>query len=80
MPDEKADAEDFQRIPSARAIARLMTVSRDRLSKSETVTVAALEAGVPAMKTAGDDWLKISGQAAEREGLFPEPAAKQKAP
>src|SRR5206468_1816290 len=46
---EKIDAENLQRIPSARTIARLMTFGRDRLSKAETVTVAALEAGVPAL-------------------------------
>jgi len=34
------------RAPSARTIARLMTVGRDRLSKAETVTVAAIEGGV----------------------------------
>jgi transposase len=46
---EKADAENLQRIPSARTIARLMTIGRDTLSKAETVTVAAIEAGVPAL-------------------------------
>jgi transposase len=40
---EKANAQSLQRIPSARTIARLMTTSRDTLSKSETVTVAAIE-------------------------------------
>jgi transposase len=44
---EKADAENLQRIPSVRTIARLMTIGRDTLSKAETVTVAAIEAGVP---------------------------------
>jgi transposase len=44
---EKADAQSLQRIPSARTIARLMTTSRDTLSKSETVTVAAIEDRVP---------------------------------
>ena len=44
---EKADAENLQRIASARTIARLMTIGRDTLSKAETVTVAAIEAGVP---------------------------------
>jgi transposase len=44
---EKADAQSLQRIPSARTIAHLMTVGRDTLSKSETVTVAAIEDGVP---------------------------------
>jgi transposase len=46
---EKAGAESLQRVPSARTIARLMTTGRDRLSKSETVTIAAIEAGVPAL-------------------------------
>ena len=46
---EKADAKNLQRIPSARTIARLMTIGRDTLSKAETVTVAAIEAGVPTL-------------------------------
>ena len=46
---EKADAENLQRIPSARTIARLMTIGRDTLSKAETVTVAAVETGVPTL-------------------------------
>ena len=35
------------RAPSARTVARLMTIDRDGLSKAETVTVAAIERGVP---------------------------------
>jgi hypothetical protein len=31
---------------SARTVARLLTVGRERLSKAETVTVAAIENGV----------------------------------
>jgi transposase len=46
---EKADAENLQRIPSARTIARLMTIGRDTLSKAETMTVAAIEAVVPGL-------------------------------
>src|SRR6202008_3887976 len=46
---EKADAENLQRIPSARTIARLMTIGGDRLSEAETVTAAALEVGGPAL-------------------------------
>ena len=46
---EKANAENLQRIPSARTIARFMTIGRDTLSKAETVTVAAIEAGVPTL-------------------------------
>jgi transposase len=44
---EAADAQSLQRVPSARTIARLMTNGRDTLSKSETVTIAAIEHGVP---------------------------------
>jgi transposase len=44
---EKADVQSLQRTPSARTIARLMTVGRDTLSKSETVTVAAIEDRLP---------------------------------
>lgn len=35
------------RTPAARTIARLLTIGRQRLSKSETITVAAVEDGVP---------------------------------
>ena len=34
------------RTPSARTIARLMTITRDRLSRSETVLLAAIERSV----------------------------------
>jgi hypothetical protein len=44
---EKADAKNLQRIPSARTIARLMTIGHHVLSKPETVTNAAIENGVP---------------------------------
>jgi transposase len=46
---ERADTENLQRIPSARTIARLMTVGRDMLSKADSVTVVAIEAGVPTL-------------------------------
>jgi transposase len=46
---ERADTQNVRRIPSARTIARLMTVGRDLLTKAETVTVAVLEAGVPTL-------------------------------
>jgi transposase len=46
---EKTDAQNLQRIPSARTIARLMTIGRDSLTKVETVTVAAIETGVPTL-------------------------------
>ncbi len=43
---EKSDAGALTRVPSARTMARLLTVGRDRLSKAETVVVAAIEGGV----------------------------------
>src|SRR5476649_800006 len=46
---EKTDAQNLQRIPSARKIARLMPIGRDLLTKAETVMVAAIEAGVPTL-------------------------------
>ena len=44
---EKADAGSLRRVPSARTIARLMTTGRDTLSKSEAVTIAAIESSAP---------------------------------
>lgn len=44
---EKADAGTLARIPSARTIARFMTNARDKLSKAETVLIAAIESGLP---------------------------------
>ena len=44
---DRADCSALSRAPAARTIARLMTVGRDRLSRSETVTVAAIEGGTP---------------------------------
>ena len=44
---ERVGTETLHHVPSARTIARLMTIGRDTLSKAETVTVAAVEAGVP---------------------------------
>jgi len=49
---ERAGIEALQRVPSARTVARLMTTGRDRLTKAQTVLVAAIEEGVPALVTA----------------------------
>jgi len=46
---EKIDADTLHRVPSARTIARLMTIDRNDLSKAETLTVAAVESGVPSL-------------------------------
>ncbi|MFN3834659.1 MAG: ISL3 family transposase [Glycocaulis sp.] len=48
---ERADGGSG-RTPSSRTIARLMTLGRDRLSKAESVTVAAIEGGVPRLMEA----------------------------
>jgi transposase len=37
----------LRKVPSARTIARSMTMARDHLSKTDTVLIAAIEAGVP---------------------------------
>ena len=46
---EKTDASSLARVPSARTIARLMTVGRDNLTQAETVIIAAIERGVPSL-------------------------------
>ena len=51
---DEADAETLNRIPSARTGARFLTTSRDNLTKSETVTIAAIEGGVPLLIKARD--------------------------
>ena len=51
---EQANIERLQRVPSARTLARLLTTGRDRLTKAETLTVAAVEGGVPALVEARD--------------------------
>nr|WP_181257354.1 hypothetical protein [Mesorhizobium soli] len=51
---DKADAESLNRIRSARTVARLLIIGRDNLTKSETVTIAAIESGVPLLVAARD--------------------------
>ena len=51
---ERADAGAIGRAPSARTIARLLTIGRDQLSKAQTITVAAIELGVVALAEARD--------------------------
>ena len=43
---EKVTDRGLAKVPSARTIVRLMTMTRDHLTKAESVTVAAIEAGV----------------------------------
>jgi transposase len=49
---ETVSDQQLQRVPAARTIAQLMTTKRDHLTKAETVTVAAIENGVPALADA----------------------------
>jgi transposase len=63
---EKADVENLYRIPSARTIARLMTVGRDTLLEAETVTVAAIEAGVPTLVEAREIIAQFHGMIRRR--------------
>jgi hypothetical protein len=46
---EKAGSQNLRRIPSAKRIARLMAIGREVLAKAETVTIAAIEVGVPTL-------------------------------
>lgn len=50
----KGEPRNLRRLPSAHTIARLMTIGRTGLSKSETVLVAAFEKGAPALVEARD--------------------------
>src|SRR5690606_17423311 len=49
---EKADQRALARTPSARSIARLMTLARNDLSKSDAVLIAAIEDSVPELTIA----------------------------
>jgi len=58
---EKADPAALARAPSARTVARLLTIGRERLSKTETLTVAAVESGVAVLVEARDIILEFQG-------------------
>jgi transposase len=49
---ELMQVQGLQKAPSARVLARLMGVGRDHLTRADTVTVAAVEAGVPGLAEA----------------------------
>jgi transposase len=46
---ETVSKQQLQSVPSARAIARLMTIKRDGMTKADAVVIAAIEAGVPSL-------------------------------
>ncbi|MDR3376066.1 MAG: ISL3 family transposase [Ancalomicrobiaceae bacterium] len=49
---ERATDQQLQKVPSARTLARMMTIGRDHLTKADTVTIAAIETKVPALQAA----------------------------
>ena len=49
---DQMQAQSLQKAPSARTLARLLGIGRDHLTKADTVTVAAVEAGVPGLADA----------------------------
>ncbi len=60
------DSSALGRTPSARTIARLLTIGRDGLSRSETVTVAAIEGGVPLLVEAREVIAGFQGMVRKR--------------
>ena len=58
---DKADPAALARAPSARTVARLLTVGRERFSKAETITVAAIESGVAVLVEAREIILEFQG-------------------
>jgi transposase len=58
---DKADPTALGRVPSARSVARLLTIGRERLSKAETITVAAIESGVAVLVEAREIILEFQG-------------------
>src|SRR5258708_28109662 len=49
---EKASDQQLQKVPSARPTPRLMPPARDHITKPDTLTIAAIEAGVPTLVAA----------------------------
>jgi transposase len=58
---EKANPTALGRAPSDRTVARLLTVGPERLSKAETITVAAIETGVAILVEARQIILEFQG-------------------
>ena len=57
-----------RKVPSARAIARMMTTERGRLSKAVARTIAIIESAVPALATARDLLDRFHGMIQRRAG------------
>ncbi|RWO95752.1 MAG: hypothetical protein EOQ99_33595 [Mesorhizobium sp.] len=64
---ERASDQQLQKVPSARTIARLMTTARDHLTKSDTVTISAIETGFrPGRSTLPDRQVPFDGPQKDR--------------
>jgi transposase len=63
---ERAPTGALGRTTSARTVARLMSVGRDELSRSETLTVAAIETGVPLLVEARELIASFQGMIRKR--------------
>ena len=63
---EQAHTGALGRTPSARTVARLMSIGRDGLSRSETLTVAAIENGVPLLVEARELIASFQGMVRKR--------------
>ena len=63
---ERAPTGALGRAPSARTVARLMSAGRDALSRSETLTVAAIETGVPLLVEARELIASFQGMIRKR--------------
>jgi transposase len=58
---ETAEPAALARAPSARTVARLLTIGCERLSKTETLTVAAVESSVAVLVEARDTIQEFQG-------------------
>jgi transposase len=74
---EAVDDQALHRVPSARTVARLMTTGRDTLSKSETVTIAAVEASVPLLVEAREIVLSFHAMIRKKSHADLEPWLKR---
>ncbi len=64
---ERSEHAASRTAPPARLLSRLMTMRRDYLSKADAITVAAVEAGVPALVTARDLLERFHGMVRARD-------------
>jgi transposase len=62
-----------RKCPSSRVVAQMMTIARDQLSSGDAVTIATIEAAVPALVTARDlvDRFQVMVRQRKREDLHP---------